>query len=147
MIRKCLAVGPPVELPDDGEMMTLASRVREPVLGPVEFVGCDTETGVALFVDSRGRMVKSVLRPSRFRPPGNLPLAAIAAVSGRAFSRSAQEPQTGLTSPPCRAHLAGKRAPSRLVPGLSTCPVSMPANLFRHVNSCNATSSRSPPDP
>jgi hypothetical protein len=44
----------------------------------------------------------SVLRPSRCRPLGNLPLAQ-PALSGRAFSRSAQEPQIRLTSPPCRA--------------------------------------------
>src|SRR6266498_1111689 len=67
----------------------------------------------------------SVLRTSRFQPPGALPLApphAAKAVSARAFPRSAHKPQTRLT-PPARRAPPGQSAGSRQAhPGIALRP-------------------------
>jgi len=73
MVRKVLAAGPRVELPDDREPVTLTSSppaVTEPPVGPVEFVGVDESGTYALFVDGAGQMTNTLALWRRtFDPP------------------------------------------------------------------------------
>jgi hypothetical protein len=82
----------------------------------------------------------SVLRPARCRPSGNLPLATS---SGRGIGTRLLTFRTGAAD---QAHVASMPGTTWPVnghpPGSSRdyppAPVSMPANLFRHVNGYNA---------
>ena len=82
----------------------------------------------------------SVLRPSRCRPLGNLPLAT---PSGGSIGTRLLTFRTGAAD---QAHVASMPGTTWPVnghpPGSSRdyppAPVLMPANLFRHVNGCNA---------
>ena len=97
---------------------------------------------------------RSASARSLSRSPGH---AARTAVSTLAFSRSVQEPQTGLTPPLRRRHLARKRAPAKLIPkAIQGPPVSMSTKPFDASTATpdrqtarpddSGTSSRSPPD-
>lgn len=71
-VRKVLVAGPRVELPDDGELVTLASPKPDalPPVGPVEYVGVDDTGSYALFVDAYGQMTTALALWRRtFDPP------------------------------------------------------------------------------
>ena len=80
----------------------------------------------------------SVLRPSRCRPLGNLPLAATGTIGPRLLTfRTGAADQAHVASMPGTTWPVNGHPPgsSRDYP---PAPVLMPANLFRHVNGCNA---------
>src|SRR4029077_4159901 len=91
--------------------------------------------------------------PLRLQPLGNSLSPSSTAVSRRAFPRSMQEPQTGLTSPTCRTppgqnsgHPPDSSRADLLHPGFDVTLLSNDTSAAIPENEDCAPSSRSPPD-